>query len=274
MKKNTTQRLANYSALAFALFSAEDVNGQIVYTDIEDFTTNSGNYFLDLNNDGIFEFTIDGNSSSVIIFDDNSDNTFVGNNNFADALSENFDINDTATFNSQFSYANLVRIYFDSTYSNGNSTFPLFSCYGDWCDVTDRYIGLRFNINGSDHYGWVRLDLSFDSNNSGAEWTIKDYAYNDTPGDSILAGETETLDLEDIAINNVRVVALNKTIGIYNLPLQTTYRLFDITGKQVMKGLTDQNIHTIEASTLSDGIFILEIVDTNSKAVIKKKVIL
>ena len=58
--------------------------------------------------------------------------------------------------------------------------------YGDWNNVNDRYLGLRFQIGGNTHYGWARLDVSVDSQ---AYYTahLTGYAYNDAAGADIHA---------------------------------------------------------------------------------------
>lgn len=60
------------------------------------------------------------------------------------------------------------------------------SSYGQWTDPTDRFLAIRFSLNGNWHYGWVRLSVNIGTNVS---FTIRDYAYNSLPNQSILAGE-------------------------------------------------------------------------------------
>jgi hypothetical protein len=56
---------------------------------------------------------------------------------------------------------------------------------GNWLNVTNRYLGLRFKISGKTHYGWARL--TFDVGLLSA--TLTGYAYETTPGKSIKAGQ-------------------------------------------------------------------------------------
>lgn len=60
------------------------------------------------------------------------------------------------------------------------------NCSYDWANKAERFLGLKFDINGRKHYGWAQLEVK-----SATEWTIKDYAYNATPDKPILAGQTE-----------------------------------------------------------------------------------
>ena len=48
------------------------------------------------------------------------------------------------------------------------------------------YWGVRFDIDGNDHYGWVRVATPGGIRNGG---TILDWAYNSIPGQPILAGQ-------------------------------------------------------------------------------------
>jgi hypothetical protein len=61
------------------------------------------------------------------------------------------------------------------------------SCHhnGGWWNVKDRYLGVKFKVNGTIHYGWARL--SFDR---GRAARLTGYAYETIPGKSIIAGKT------------------------------------------------------------------------------------
>jgi hypothetical protein len=78
------------------------------------------------------------------------------------------------------------------------SQLPWGSRYGYWNNVTDRYLGLRFqDLGGNTHYGWARLDVSVDSQ---AYYTahLTGYAYESNPDTAIGAGhipEPSTLGL-------------------------------------------------------------------------------
>jgi len=89
-----------------------------------------------------------------------------------------------------------------------------------------------------------------------------------------MAGEGITPGLDDNVFNSVKIVALNKSIAIFNLPQQTNYRLFSITGQSVLNGKIENNTHVIEANTLANGIYIIELKDNTSSAVIRKKIVL
>ncbi len=58
---------------------------------------------------------------------------------------------------------------------------------GLWIGKSDKYLGIRFKLNGKLHYGWIRL--SHDKLKD--EVTISDYAYSKSPEQSIAAGRIE-----------------------------------------------------------------------------------
>jgi hypothetical protein len=54
----------------------------------------------------------------------------------------------------------------------------------------DRYLGIRFSINGQFHYGWIRLSVTSNVqlNKQTLSATITGYAYETVPNKAILAG--------------------------------------------------------------------------------------
>ena len=59
----------------------------------------------------------------------------------------------------------------------------LWGVLGPWINVTNRYLGLKFLIGGTPHYGWVRITTS-----TTAHPLITGYAYETTPNTSIKDG--------------------------------------------------------------------------------------
>ncbi len=57
---------------------------------------------------------------------------------------------------------------------------------GEWENKQDKYIGVKFLIGANFHYGWIKLSTGATNN----EIIVKEYAYNITPNDQILAGQT------------------------------------------------------------------------------------
>ncbi|WP_452226729.1 T9SS type A sorting domain-containing protein [Lacinutrix cladophorae] len=268
---NLKKRLAQYGALTAAIAGVADANGQIIYTDITPDEGGAGvQYLLDMDNDGTDDFSIRHFSLSTYGYSPR-------NNLFAAPISSNGAIlGIDSTYDYPFALnAGQTISSSQTTWLPGNGYYKTMnynSCgysSSQWCDATDKYLGLRFEIAGAIHYGWARLDVNQDS---GSGWLIKDYAYNSVAGEAIDAGQT--LSVDEYAINEVKIVSLNKSIALYNLPQNTNYKLLDISGKSVLSGTINDHTYVIEANGVSNGIYIVELTDTFTKAVIRKKIVL
>lgn len=263
-QNNLTKRLAKYGALSIALASVANVNGQIVYTDVDpDFVGDDINHGLDLDNDGTDDFVIiDVPNPAVAIQGMITGNSFVGSQ---PSYIYPFALNDGDPISS------LQTTWFDSP---AVGTLNYVSCYSggggsNWCGVTDKYLGLRFKIGINTHYGWAKLDVSF----SADSYTLKGYAYNTTPDEAIEAGQ-ESLSIDSFELSNSKVVAFDNNISLSNLPETTKYRLLSITGKTILEGTISDSNYVIEAKNISTGIYIVELTNVNSKRVLKKKIVL
>lgn len=275
MEKITSQklseRLAKYGAFSAAILGVANASGQIVYTDIADETVDAINprVAIDINVDGTgdylfgvrttapdFAFMFPAASELAPSYNSNAIVGFAsGDYNYPSNLTAGTPIDDT-----------------NGVFSLGRGDFNYNSCGysgSQFCSGNDGYVGLHFEVAGNTHYGWVRIQVAA----SGATIVIKDFAYNTTPGEPIEAGQT-TLSVDEFSVNDVRVVALDKSISLYNLPASTSYNLYSSSGQAVLNGNTNENTHVIEASSMANGVYILELNDTATNAVIRKKIIL
>lgn len=66
--------------------------------------------------------------------------------------------------------------------------------YGPWVYVQNRYLGLKFFINGKVHYGWARLNVQ-----GVAKTFLTGYAYETIPNKPIIAGKTHGEDEDEPA---------------------------------------------------------------------------
>ena len=193
--KKIKTKLAKYVAVAAAVGAVSESEAAIIYTDeTPDFAGGSGSqYFLDLNNDGIDDFRIHATTAYTTSY-----GYTYGANLYLQPLAANNEALGTGTTNYAYPFAlssgapisNGAGSWFNNSFSGGAMSLNYGSCgFGNWCNVTDGFIGLRFNIGGNTHYGWVRLDVG----GSGNVWTVKDYAYEDIAGTPILAGDMVTI---------------------------------------------------------------------------------
>ena len=289
MKKITSQklskRLSQYGALSVAVAGISALNAQeeIVYTNIADLS-GSGSYLdLHMDADGIVDFQIAnfaGASYDVLVFRPAGSGYYNSNEVLgfrSGYLLYPFALTDGVTISNTVSGSSSNKGG-SGSWIGGNfyQTMNWNSCgysYSNWCDVTDKYLGLRFKIGSNTHYGWARLDVPLAAS-SGSGWVLKDVAYNSTPNATIKAGQTTSLGIENNILNQVKVVALSKSIGLYNLPDVSRYSVINMTGQQVLKGETQNKDYVIEATSLASGVYIVELNDINSDAVLRKKVVL
>ncbi len=190
LQNQTTKKLHSYLTLAGSLVGiTSQVQSQVVYTDIvPDVTinTNGGQYMLDLNNDGTVDFKLKLNiiaSSSSVVRQVNATimgaNAAIGGSLYGGvyplpyALAQNFNIGNTVTWNTQPNPADHYMAIVASS-----------SGVGNWIGQTDKYLPLRIQIAGQNHYGWARLTVAANA----SSFTIKDYAYEASPNTPILAG--------------------------------------------------------------------------------------
>lgn len=75
--------------------------------------------------------------------------------------------------------------------SGSVSASTFFNFFGKWKDVgNNRFLGVKFLIDGKTHYGWIRLSLNIDPRIGVA--TITGYAYETVPNKRIQAGIAPT----------------------------------------------------------------------------------
>lgn len=280
MKKTTSQslskRLARYGALAAAIGGIAETNGQVMYTDITDFAGNgSSAYDLNLDGDGTVDFQIFGYNGSQILVDGNSSGNSVAGSipsyAYPFALNENSTIDANQTW--QSGGGQILRFITLS----GQGSSCLYA--SNWCDnagdnddITDKFLGFKFKIGTDTHYGWARLDIIGTDNVE--SWLVKDYAYEATPDTPIAAG-AGILGVDDLdVLSKVDIVVTDNQIQLYGLPESSNYTLFSITGQQVLKGTALNSRYDIETNGLTNGIYILEIEDADTKATNRKKIVL
>jgi len=218
--KGVDQKLKAYSLVAMAagvraLALPQSAEAQIVYTPAH--VKLSEPYSLDLNNDGTVDFNlIPWNSASIggslrIQWLDvchapaegshaciqssssvqaNADNVVLASGNDAAALTAGAEIGPEQQFigtgravymGGRVWYSQSQRQRWNGPWVNG----------GD--GVTDRYLGLKFKIDGEFHYGWARISLKTTPHHGFTAY-LMGYAYETIANQGIGAGETGEAD--------------------------------------------------------------------------------
>jgi len=287
MKKTTSpklsKRLTQYGTLSLAMAGLMDAHGDIIYTDIDPDsagTTQMNNVpiLIDLDNDSTPEFDVRLRSGVDLVLFVNSAVTgasvlgnpeggSAGNYRYPFALDSGYVIGPVASTTATAWINDTTQtLVFNNcqVYSGGD--------YAQWCHATDKYLGLRFQIAGQTHYGWARLSVR-STGELPEDWILKDYAYNDVAGESITAGQMP-LGIQDNTVSKIKIRAFNKSILLSDLPNQTNYRLFNLSGQSVLTGNISSTTYRIQANTVAKGIYVIELEDTKSKAVMRKKIVL
>lgn len=233
--------------LLFAVYAS---NACIVYTDLQPDSlvqmseiTNFGiGGTLDFNNDGDFEsqstwIWVSGFGWSIFMYGQDTTTYFAQ------------DGNDTLQFGQRILSVLTAGQMINSSLNWGNnqnglavadSTRPIFAGQGD------KYVGIRFNINGQKHYGWILI--SFDSSVSNRALTIKSFAYESEPGKAIAAGDTGTV------ITALHLSSPADTVRVNNtLQLQSSTTPSTNNNNALYWSVSDTTIATISSSGLLTG---------------------
>jgi hypothetical protein len=91
-----------------------------------------------------------------------------------------------------------------SFHSSSGETFRL----GQWLNVNNRFIGLKFSVNGEAHFGWARLSVH--SANFSSTAVLTGYAYESIPGKPIRTGQraSDTSSLQSAGPTSLGMLAL------------------------------------------------------------------
>jgi hypothetical protein len=194
---HTESRLRSYALAAAGsgiavLALAQASEAEIIYTsaDVTITIRKGASFDLDVNGDGITDFIFGGgidNEASFYVRGVNGNRvmgleSFGGSACYASALTEGRGIGRR-------------RLCFVSQAVAG----MVFASVGLWANVSDRYLGFRFDIDHQEHYGWTRLTVRVTDDRVIAHLT--GYAYETIANHPLHAGQTSEEDDGD-AVND------------------------------------------------------------------------
>lgn len=192
---STHQRLSSYALAASAagvgmLALTPPSEAEIVYAPPDRIVVISKghSYNLDLNHDGITDFTLQVR-------------TFSGTSTFSSVLSarpaagngaRGFETAQGAPWASALRAGAVIgryqyfpgKLMAEIVDTAGGSVISA----GGWLNVKNRYLGLSFQINGKTHYGWARISVEMVQGTLTA--VLTGYAYETIANKSIIAGRT------------------------------------------------------------------------------------
>jgi hypothetical protein len=190
---------AGVSVLALAGAS----EAKVVYTETYQVTHEGFPLYIDLNHDGIKDFLLrttfyQGSSGLEVGLNAsgyrNANNVVAGRRfsrssyflSAASALPAGAPIGPKGNFSVRFPF--MAEELFDGVGSQASDLGP-------WANkgkgVKDRYLGLKFVVDGEVHYGWARLNITLGHHRQfdDVSGTLTGYAYETVPDKPIIAGQ-------------------------------------------------------------------------------------
>src|ERR1039458_987843 len=207
-KRLNTYTVAAGAAGVSLMALTQPSEAEIVYTPANETINRSSSYSLDLNHDGTVDFIIANHAGEwgsgagteqVLLVQAGKSNqvncaysfclsTFI----YAAALRRGTQIGQPQRRHGWLGHEAIMA---DQILVNGSAVY-----FNSWANVTNQYLGLRFQINGEVHFGWARLSVKFHGGLP-AERTweahLTGYAYETVAGKAITAGQTSGNTSED-----------------------------------------------------------------------------
>lgn len=245
---NAVKQYYFLAAAVLFLAAARSVPAQIVYTDINPDTTVSAtvdqiwkSYFLDMDNDGSFEFEIEHFHPEP---------TYQ-----AVEIHRNMD----GVHQVIIDAAGHARVM-----NRGESIGAASGSWGldgygilnaPWYGGADKYFAIRFQIDGTWHYGWARVSIPSDATSV----TVKDYAYEATPGAVIECGNTGTTGSDTPPlVREIHIEQTGKRILITHADGgECAASVYTLLGISVYRRMLQGSQTTLDLSSLPRGAYLL-----------------
>lgn len=215
LNANLESRLLSYGAAAAAagvslVALVQPSEAKVVFTPANQTIARNVLYTLDLNNDGIGDFTIsnigtdfdigrkiqntNGSSYTSVFmraYAVAKTNRVWGTGGLQSVLAKGVTLSSKGQFNQIGGLMGHI-----SSHNDGNIY------QGPWApkggSVTNKFVGLKFMINGQVHYGWARFDVKLRNaeNGGGGHALLTGYAYETVANKPIVTGKTTGPDVE------------------------------------------------------------------------------
>jgi len=260
MKKpqSLEKKIISYTAIATGLLAmGANTQGQIIYHDVNpDVTlTGSDSLNLDINNDGIIDFTLyhmhvvyGANVADVAMLTPKDTNKILSSGSYLQLL----DLNDRIS-NNENVWGTSGTFIAKGMYSGA----PFES--GHWVGgVTDKFAGFRFAKNGNWYYGWARFDVAADAKS----FKIKDWGYNSFANSPIKAGQQTSSINEGDKNHEISVYLNNKTLIIKqkkDISENVNIHIYNAAGQEIIKTNLVNNQAEINLIDTVPGLYIVRI---------------
>jgi hypothetical protein len=206
LEAHVERRLGAYAMAASAagvgmLALSHPVEAKVVYTPASVQIARRGSSAdLDLNHDGLREFKLiigGGNTSNpyskLVVLPNNSQNAIWGTQKSASALYAGVRVGPDGPLQKSHTFMALQFSYTRTSF---------YTSKGLWKDVTKRYLGLRFVIDGKAHYGWARLNVTV--SRAGVHALLTGYAYETVANKPIVTGRRKGGAEEPVVASEMR----------------------------------------------------------------------
>lgn len=198
LNQGLNRRLISYATAATAagagvLGLAQPAEAQIVFTPTHVMIGAHGGYALDLTNNGTTDFILHGSVTancstvfSALLAKPALQNALEGANylgglSVAKALTPGQRIGSSQRFVNKGGVGGILMG--EAIYSPGGGQYR-----GNWIHVVNRFLGLKFQINGETHFGWARLSVTL-SLHRPIQALLSGYAYETEANTPIIAGQ-------------------------------------------------------------------------------------
>ncbi len=137
---------------------------------------------------------------------------------------------------------------------------------------TDVYIGAEFPIGSNTHYGWIKVNWD------GTNFVVKSWAYEDTPGQGIEAGDEGTSGGGSVGVEESTSITFtsypNPVIDIIHLETQskTLLSLLTLDGKELFSYPIEGKC-SLDLSELPKGVYLVQLGEgenTTTQKVVKE----
>jgi hypothetical protein len=189
--------LAASAAGVSVLALVQPSEAEIVYTPTHQIIGCKDAYGIDLNQDGVTDFTIQNRcgvrnigfgyfwfSDFLKAIPTSGNRVLLSSEGFAAALVAGAKIGSGHSQSAASRAAVMAR-----TFGYNNESQPYYS--GAWIGASNRYLGFQFQINGETHYGWARLTMKWNRGKHLFTAGLTGFAYETEAHKAILAGQTE-----------------------------------------------------------------------------------
>jgi hypothetical protein len=221
---NTYAQVACAAGVSLLALTAA-TEAEVVYTETHQVTETGAPLYIDLNHDGINDFLVrtnfyvgtSGTDIGLSAWEDRNAGNAVAGKRFsgsggyffsaAYALPAGAQIGPKRDFSVNFPF--MAEEHFPRV---GNEYSDLGKWAGKGKGVSDRYLGLKFVIQGEVHYGWARLSVTVahERQYGDVSGTLTGYAYETIPDKPIVTGHTTGADVITVHAQTLGGLALGK----------------------------------------------------------------